>query len=73
MDKIVNVGSSGSKMIVGNILDQDAVEKAIRDTSIVYNSAGVADIEEANSNLFRYKAGCPQNKIIRYGDGISKI
>lgn len=37
----------GQKMIVGNILDRAAVEKAVRGCDIVHNFAGVADIEEA--------------------------
>ena len=37
----------GQKMIVGDILDRAAVEKAVRECDIVYNFAGVADIEEA--------------------------
>jgi UDP-glucose 4-epimerase len=37
------------KMIVGSILDINAVEEAVFDADIVYNFAGVADIDEANS------------------------
>ena len=37
----------GQKMIVGNLLDRAAVEKAVRECDIVYNFAGVADIGEA--------------------------
>ena len=36
------------KMIVGNILDKKATEEAIRGYDVVYNFAGVADIEEAH-------------------------
>ena len=36
------------KMIVGNILDRKAVEKAMKDCDIVYNFAGMADMEEAH-------------------------
>ncbi len=35
------------KMIVGDILDQPKVEKVVRDCDIVYNFAGIADIDEA--------------------------
>lgn len=35
------------KMIVGNILDSAAVEKAVKGCDVVYNFAGVADIDEA--------------------------
>jgi UDP-glucose 4-epimerase len=37
----------GQKRVVGNILDRAAVEKAVRGCDVVYNFAGVADIEEA--------------------------
>ena len=37
----------GQKMIVGNILDRASVEKAIKGCDVVFNFAGVADIEEA--------------------------
>lgn len=36
------------KMIVENILDEKAVEKAVEDCDIVYNFAGIADIDEAS-------------------------
>lgn len=36
------------KMIVGNILDKKAVEKAVKNCDIVYNFAGMADMEEAH-------------------------
>ncbi len=39
---------SEQKMIVNNILNKKAVEKAIRDCEIVYNFAGIADIDEAS-------------------------
>lgn len=39
----------GQEMIVGNILDKRAVEKAVAGCDVVYNFAGVADIEEAHS------------------------
>lgn len=37
----------GQKMIVGNILDRDAVIKAVKGCDVVYNFAGVADLEKA--------------------------
>ncbi len=37
----------GQKMILGNILDKEAVERAVTGYDVVYNFAGVADIEEA--------------------------
>src|SRR4030042_23173 len=36
------------KMITGNILDRDAVSKAITGCDVVYNFAGMADIQEAH-------------------------
>lgn len=36
------------KMIVGNILDASAVNKAVKGNDMVYNFAGMADIEEAH-------------------------
>ena len=36
------------KMIVGDILDLDAVKEAVAGASVVYNFAGVADIDEAS-------------------------
>lgn len=41
---------TGQKMIVGDILDFDAVQKAVQGASVVYNFAGIADIDEANEN-----------------------
>ncbi len=38
----------GQEMITGNILDRDAVEKAVTGCDIVYSFAGIADIEKAN-------------------------
>ncbi|KJU82090.1 nucleoside-diphosphate-sugar epimerase [Candidatus Magnetobacterium bavaricum] len=37
------------EMIEGDILDEEGVRAAIKDTEIVYNFAGIADIEEATS------------------------
>ena len=39
---------SGQKMIIGNILDEKAVREAVKGMPIIYNFAGVADIDEAN-------------------------
>lgn len=36
------------KMVVGNILDQDKVEETVKDCDIVYNFAGMADIDESS-------------------------
>jgi len=38
---------SSQKMIVGDVLDQARVEEAIAGCNVVYNFAGIADIEEA--------------------------
>ena len=50
--KIYDLRESGflkpnQEMIVGDILDEIAVRNAIRGTEVVYNFAGIADIEEA--------------------------
>lgn len=37
------------KMVIGNILDQEKVAKTIKGNDIVYNFAGIADIDEAIS------------------------
>jgi UDP-glucose 4-epimerase len=39
---------STQKMIVGNILDQEHVEKAVHGHDVVYNFAGIADLDEAS-------------------------
>jgi len=41
---------SDQKMIVGDVLDTAKVEKAVEAGDIVFNFAGVSDIEEANKN-----------------------
>ena len=38
------------KMIVGSITDKTAVEKAVKCCDVVYNFAGIADIDEAREN-----------------------
>jgi Nucleoside-diphosphate-sugar epimerases len=37
------------QMIVGNILDESGVQKAVQGCDIVYNFAGIADIDEASA------------------------
>lgn len=39
---------AGQKMIVGDILDINAVREAVEGASVVYNFAGIADIDEAD-------------------------
>jgi len=41
---------ASQRMIVGDILDEVAVKKAISGCAIVYNFAGIADIDEASQN-----------------------
>jgi UDP-glucose 4-epimerase len=36
------------EIVIGDILDEQKVRKTLRDTDIVYNFAGIADIEEAS-------------------------
>jgi UDP-glucose 4-epimerase len=36
------------KMVVGNILDEKSVNKVVGGADVVYNFAGIADIDEAN-------------------------
>lgn len=38
----------GQKMLVGNILDEKAVDRAVDGADVVYNFAGIADIDEAS-------------------------
>lgn len=38
----------GQEMIIGDILNKKAVEKAVKGCDVVYNFAGMADIDEAN-------------------------
>lgn len=53
------------KMIVGNILDEKRVEKAVKGADIVYNFAGIADIDEAsNRPLESVKSNILGNSII---------
>jgi len=40
----------GQKMIVGNILDKDVVNTTVANHDVVYNFAGVADIQKAHEN-----------------------
>ncbi|MFH1395324.1 MAG: NAD-dependent epimerase/dehydratase family protein [Candidatus Omnitrophota bacterium] len=39
---------SGQEIIIGDVLDAEAVKDAVRGASIVYNFAGVSDIDEAS-------------------------
>jgi len=53
------------KMIIGDILDEKMVNKAIQGSDIVYNFAGIADIEEAQKNpLESVKSNILGNTII---------
>jgi len=38
------------KMVIGDILDIDAVSKVVKDANYVYHFAGIAGIQEANNN-----------------------
>lgn len=50
-DRHVSSYLKGSqKMIVGDVLDEDKVYRAISGCDIVYNFAGISDIEEASQN-----------------------
>ena len=40
--------STNQQMVIGNILDTDLVDKTVKSAEIVYNFAGIADIDEAN-------------------------
>lgn len=42
--------TQNQKMIVGDILDQRAVEKAVRNCEVVYNFAAIADMDEARKD-----------------------
>ena len=53
------------EMIVGDILDEKIVEKAVKDCKIVYNFSGIADIDKASKNpLESVKANILGNSII---------
>lgn len=52
------------KMIVGDILDPEKVKTAVKGASVVYNFAGIADIEEASKNPI----GTIKNNIIGNGN-----
>ncbi len=47
MHKSAHIGA-GQRMIIGDILEEDKVEKAVKGCDIVYNFAGLADIDEAS-------------------------
>ena len=68
---------SDQSLIVGDILDEDAVSKVVNGADVVFNFAGIADIEEANERVVdtvRYNIlgntiimeGCVRAKIHRY-------
>lgn len=54
---------SNQKMIIGDILDIEKVKKATKNASVVYNFAGIADIEES------YKSPLDTIKINILGNG----
>ena len=59
-----HLGSS-QKMILGDILDEEAVEEAVAANEIVYNFAGIADIDEAHTRpLDTVRANILGNTII---------
>ncbi len=41
------------KMIIGNILDDNAVEKSVEDVDVVYNFAGHADLDTASTDVIQ--------------------
>jgi UDP-glucose 4-epimerase len=41
--------SHGQKMVIGDILDQKTVEKAMKGCDYVYNFAGIADLDDAST------------------------
>lgn len=41
--------NSGQKMLQGDIMDKAMVEKAVRGADFVYNFAGIADLDDANT------------------------
>lgn len=43
----------GQKMVVGNILDRNAVRNAVRGCDVVYNFAGIADLAKAKEDPVR--------------------
>ncbi len=65
------------KMLVGSILDEETVDKAVADADFVFNYAGIADIGEANNrpvdtarlnvvgNVMALEA-CRRHKVKRY-------
>lgn len=55
---------TNQKMIVGDILDFNKVKAAIKDASVVYNFAGIADIDEASKNPI----GTIKNNILGNGN-----
>lgn len=67
----------GQKMVMGDILDETLVQKFVENSEVVYNFAGIADIEEAQNrprDTIRYNIlgnsivleACIEKKIKRY-------
>lgn len=44
---------AGQDMVLGDILDQEAVKKITKGTDVVYHFAGIADIEQAKMNGYK--------------------
>ena len=42
--------NGGQKMIIGDIMDKDSLDSAIENQQIVYNFAGISDIDECHRN-----------------------
>lgn len=67
----------GQKMMEGNVLDRESVDRAIKGADVVYNFAGIADIGEANTDIVRTTQlnvlgnshildACVRNKVKRF-------
>lgn len=65
------------RMVIGDILDEKAVQDAVKDADFVYNVAGVADIDEAKVNPIKtikqnvlgntmLLEACRKNKVKRF-------
>jgi len=62
------------QMVVGDILDQDKVKKAIEGCDVVYNFAGIADIEDASQRpLDSVKFNILGNSIILEESRMAKV
>jgi len=65
---------NSQQMIVGDILDQDKVKKAIEGCDVVYNFAGIADIEDASQRpLDSVKFNILGNSIILEESRMAKV